>query len=318
MRDRAQKRRTLLARAWWGLALAGVLAGLGVLCSYVFLRKERSGTRAAPLVHGSPDEITSVAVGPEDNLYVAGGFGVKVSGPDGRRIVHWKTRGPVRALAVDEKGNVYAAYATRVEKFSPEGERLLIWGKGGCGGEGFILVSGLAASGGNIFVADAGGRLVYRFTDDGRFLNTIGGKEKDPDGIGLVAPSPYIDCAAAGDALLVCNLGRKRVERYDFEGNLIGFWGKSGSKDDEFPGCCNPTNIALMPDGRVVVSQKGIPRVKVFTPDGGFLAAFGGGVFPQGCRGIDLAVDGRGRIHAVDRVAARLRVFEMSGENGRE
>jgi hypothetical protein len=309
-----------------GVVLSGVLAG--------YLLSGRGKTPAGPRaagtsVRGELDGITSIALGPGGTVHVGGEFGVKVLGPGLDVTRGWRTEAPVTALDVDGKGEVYAACGGRVRRFDPRGRELSAWGRGGafdkrgaavlstskgggCDGDEFGFVSGIAVSAGKVFVADAGARMVFRFGADGTYLGRIGAKEGDPDGLGFVVPSPYFDVAAAGDVLVVTNPGRHRVERYDLEGNRRGHWGR---EDGEFAGCCNPTNIALFADGRVAASQKGRPVVKVFDPDGKLLALYGKGAFDRECRGIDLAVDPAGRIYAVDPVAPRVRVFE-AGRGG--
>lgn len=286
-----------------GVVLLGALAGYFV--------RGRARTRAGPrAARGDFEGITSIALGPSDTMYVGGEFGVKVLGPDLEPGRGWRTEGPVTALCVDKEGAVYAACGRRVRKFDSRGRRLLVLGRGGCEGEPFGFVSGIAAAQGNIFVADAGSRMVYRFRDDGTYLGEIGAKEDDPDGLGFIVPSPYFDVAASEGVLLVTNPGRRRVEMYDYDGKRLAHWGRGGRKDDELPGCCNPTNIALFRDGRVAASQKGKPVVKVFGSGGKLLALFGEGAFERECRGIDLAVDSGGRIYAVDPAASRVRTFE--------
>ncbi len=70
-------------------------------------------------------------------------------------------------------------------------------------------------------------------------------------------------------------------------------WGLSSNGLEGFGGCCNPTDIALLPDGRVVTSEKGLPRVKVYSADGQLLSVV---VPPEEFRpnavGIDLAASG--------------------------
>lgn len=299
-------------------ALAVGVVVLGALAGY-FVRG-RTRTRAGPRADGTPDRgelegITSIALGPGGAVHVGGKFGVKVLGPDLKAIRGWRTEGTVTALDVDGKGEVYAACGGRVRRFDPAGGELSDWGRGGCDGDEFGFVSGIAVSEGKVFVADAAARMVYRFDAAGTYLGRIGAKEDDPDGLGFIVPSEYFDVAAAGGVLLVANPGRHRVERYDLEGKLRGHWGRDGRKDAEFPGCCNPTNIALFTDGRVAASQKGRPVVKVFAPGGKLLALHGRGAFDRECKGIDLAVDSSGRIYAVDPAASRVRVFE-AGRGG--
>jgi len=310
MRNEADNHKMLLGQ---GLVALAILV-LGAAAGYLLL----AGPKAEP---PAPKEdvlaapgITSVAVDAADNVYVGGGFGVKVFGPDGKAMREWTTAAPVAALAVDEKGQVYVASRQKVEKFDANGKSLLRWGKGGCETEDFGLLTGIAACDGNVFVADSEERVVYRFRDDGRFLNDIGGKDRDPEGVGIILPSPYLDCAAKDGIVVLNNTGRKRVEVYDFEGKRLKVWGKTGPGGDDFPGCCNPTNLALARDGRVVTADKGLPLVKVFDADGKLLKTFGEGVFAKECRGIDLAVDSRGRICAVDPVVGCVRVFEGANE----
>ena len=294
-----------------GLGAALLVITVGIMCGFLFF----SHHDAPPGEEGAPAEefhgITSIALDTNGSIYIGGAFGVKVLAPDQTLVREWKTPQAVTALAVDGNGNVYAAYAARVEKFGPGGKSLLVWGRGGCDGDRFGLVSGIAVAPGNVFIADSGARVVYRFSTDGRPLNEIGGKEGDPEGKGLIAPSPFLDCAVSGRALYVNNLGRRRVEKYDFGGKLLASWGKSGWEDHEFPGCCNPTNIAVCPDGNIAVAEKGSPRVKIYTGDGKLVSIFGEGDFPKECKGIDLAVAG-GRIYAVDKVSSCVRVFPVN------
>ena len=299
--------RTMLRKAV--SAAVVVLAGAGL--GFVLFARPQGGSPPGQPTDAALQGLTSVAMDAKDNLYVGGRFGVKVFSPDGTPLREWKTPEPVCALAVDEGGQVYAGYRARVEKFDAQGVSLLRWGRGGCDKDEFGLITGVAAGGGNVFVADAGARIVYRFREDGQPVNDIGSKEKDPDGLGIILPTPFLDCAVEGGVLLVNNPGRKRVEEYDFEGKRLRFWGKSGWADDEFPGCCNPTNVAAMSGGRVAVSEKGTPRVKVFDRDGRLLKVLGSEVFSPESKGIDLAVDSKGRIHAVDPVAGCVRVFEF-------
>ncbi|MEW6358973.1 MAG: NHL repeat-containing protein [Planctomycetota bacterium] len=310
MRNEATNRNLLIGQALGALIL--IVVGLAV--GYALLAKpDAEAPPPKEDVLAAPG-ITSVAVDAKDNIYVGGDFGVQVFGPDGKKLREWKTAVPVAALVFDAGGNVYVATQKKVEKFDADGKSLLRWGKGGCETEDFGLLTGIAASDGNVFVADAEERVVYRFREDGRFLNYVGSKEQDPEGIGIVLPSPFLDCAAKDGIVVLNNSGRKRVEVYDFAGKRLKVWGKIGPDGDDFPGCCNPTNLAIAAKGRVVTADKGLPLVKVFDADGSLLKTFGRDVFAEECKGIDLAVDSRGRIYAVDHAAGCVRVFENANE----
>jgi hypothetical protein len=60
------------------------------------------------------------------------------------------------------------------------------------------------------------------------------------------------------------------VETYTFNGNFIGTFGKAGFEAGAFAGCCNPAYISFRPDGTLITSEKGNPRVSGFDRDGKF------------------------------------------------
>ncbi len=118
--------------------------------------------------------------------------------------------------------------------------------------------------------------------------------------------------------------GMHRIEAYTFDGHLELSWGKRGMGIEAFCGCCNPSNIAILPDGRVVTAEKGIPRVKVYSADGRVRVRRGraGTSWPRTARRpsrlatssrlhpVDLAVDSRARILVLDPAAGCVRIFE--------
>ena len=78
-----------------------------------------------------------------------------------------------------------------------------------------------------------------------------------------------------------------------------------------FCGCCNPTDIALLPDGKVVTGEKGLPRVKVYRQDGAFDAVVAEqSAFVPGSVPLDLATDASGHIFVLDALRRVVRVFE--------
>ena len=139
-------------------------------------------------------------------------------------------------------------------------------------------------------------------------------------------PSPFFDVEVAADGLLrVTNPGRHCVEAYTFDGDLEFSWGKGGAAIESFCGCCNPINLALLRDGRVVTFEKGIPRVKIYNAQGAFeLVVSGAETFaenakicgPNDCTlgGLDGVVDSRGRVFILDLVAANIRVMQPKPE----
>jgi len=273
-----------------GLISNAILIGLGAGIAYLAFAWQRSTQPAQPSERPALSRERPIAVGPDGRIFVGEGASVEVDG------AVWETDAPVHALAVDSQGQVYVASATYVQVFDPRGRSLRRWGRSPT--EGFRLITGLAVDGDEIFIADAGARLVYRYSSAGEARAVIGEEAEDVDHKGFVLPTPFLDCAAREGVLYVNNPGRLRVEMFAYDGTPRGHWGKAGFRDDEFPGCCNPTNLAVLPDGRIAVSQKGKPLIKLFSAGGVLEACFGDGLFSPEDQGIDLAVTPDSRIVA--------------------
>jgi len=117
--------------------------------------------------------------------------------------------------------------------------------------------------------------------------------------------------------LWVTNPGRHRVEAYAFDGSPRESFGESGAAIEEFCGCCNPTHLALLPDGRLVTSEKGLPRVKVMRPSGELDCVVAGGErLAAGVVGLDLATDAAGRVLVLDPKQRAVRVFAARDKGG--
>jgi hypothetical protein len=275
------------------------------------------------------ERLLGVAVGPDDLLYAAGAGGVKVFDPQGGLIRTLKTSGPACAVAVAGAGWVYAARRERVEQFDPAGARAGGWGELGDGPGKFRFITALAANARFVYVADSGARKIHRFAADGDYVDELAGYTipvnnpccAAPDSAagrtgdaatGFVIPSGYFDCALDAQGVLhVGHTGRHRVERYDLNGEVAGAWGQYGTRREDFCGCCNPTNLALFPDGRVATSEKGVPRLKVYDGAGRLLAYLGEEHFPGNAAGMDLAIDSHGRIALAEPVTCRIRFYEL-------
>ena len=255
-------------------------------------------------------QLGGIALDDEDHIYLAGAEGVRVLDDKGELLTAWRTSGPARCVAVDEEGNVYVGQTTRVEKYDREGNLLTSWGTEGTGRGQFQVVTSIAVSGADVFVADAGNRSVHHFDFTGDFIDEIGKRDPERGILGLICRSAYLDIALDAQGMLhVTNPGRLRVETYKPDGELVSFWGKPGLQPEGFCGCCNPTNIALMNDGRTVTAEKSIPRVKVYDSEGKMLAFLGPKYFSKDAAGLDLAVDSLGRIYVSDPGDGKVKVF---------
>lgn len=170
-------------------------------------------------------------------------------------------------------------------------------------------ITGVAVGADVVWAADAGTKAVHRWDRGGRPLGRLGGPT--PQGPHFVIPSPFFDLGMdPAGSLWVANPGRHRIERYTADGELATVVGTSGADIGAFCGCCNPTHLAVLPDGRLVTSEKGLPRVKVLRPSGELDSVIAAGErLAAGVVGLDLAVDALGRVLVLDPGERAVRVF---------
>ena len=258
-----------------------------------------------PAAHQFTRALRGVAVDPAGRLYAVGDSAVKVFDLDGDLVRQWATALPGECVAVDESGSVWVGQKGRVEVFSPQGERDDTWRDPGQLG----LVTAIGFGGGDVFLADATARWVRRYDQEGRLLNNIGDQHRKG---GFHIPNGVVDFAIDDAGVVhVANPGMHRVERYAADGTLLGRFGRFDGQDPAgFPGCCNPTNLTVDSDGRVIVSEKAGPRVKIYDPEGQLLAVVADDAFDPGAKNMDVAVDGNGRVYVADTARLEICVFE--------
>ena len=253
-------------------------------------------------------EARGVAAGADGRIYAAGDRAIRVFDAGGRKLSEIALGAEPRALAVDADGTIYVAMRDHLEVYDAQGRPKAAWESPGAE----AILTSVAVSAGEVFLADAGDRAILRYDKAGKILGRLARKD-DARGIpGIVVRSPHLDVAMGADGLLrVANSGRLSVETYLPDGGLEIAWGApSMDKIEGFCGCCNPTDIAVLADGRVVTAEKGIPRVKLYDAHGQLLAVVAPpAVFEQDVVGLDLAADPAGRILVLDPAARKIRVF---------
>ncbi len=252
--------------------------------------------------------LTGIAVDANDRIYAGGGRELTVLTPQGTEVRRIETTGDITCLALDENKNLYVGLGNVVQVYDEAGRKTATFD----GIQPESIITSIAAGGGNVFVADAARRVVLRFAADGTLKQIIDGKVNG-DETGFVVPSPCFDVAIGqGQTLWIVNPGRHRLEEYNFYGERINVWQRdAGMAVDAFCGCCNPSHIVRLSNGSLVTSEKGIPRVKVYTRRGDFVGVVAApDQFDRNTPASDLAVDSRDRVLVADPARIQVRVFE--------
>lgn len=165
---------------------------------------------------------------------------------------------------------------------------------------------------GNLYVVDAGPKIVKVFDPDGKFLRSLAkdAKFSRPSGIAV---------DAAGTRIYVVDVGgvsseEHKVRVFDAKsGEHILDIGKRGSA----PGELNlPRDVSIGLDGLLYVVDGGNFRVQVYQPDGKFLREFGGigrrgGQFS---RPKEVAVGPDGNVYVVDAAFGNFQIFNPEGQ----
>lgn len=282
--------------------------------------------REAGKITTMAQHLHAIAVGPEDRVYLAAGKSIQVFSRDAVHLSELRLSDTPRCLTVTDDGTAYVGMRDHVEVYSPKG----LWkGNWETLGRDAVLTS-IAVSESDVFVADAGNRVVLRYDASGKLARRIGERDESRNILGFSVPSPYFDLAVSPDGLLrVANPGQHRVEAYTFDGDFEFSWGNPSMAIDGFCGCCNPVNFAMLPDGKFVTCEKGLPRVKVYSAEGGLESVVAGSeAFAKNARacglaggfsncrtgGMDVAVDSRGCVFVMDPVERVVRIFESIKE----
>jgi virulence-associated protein VagC len=253
----------------------------------------------------------ALAVGPDGRIFVGGQRVIEIFDARGAKIREISLDYDPRCLALagaqaKYPGRIYIGAADRVMVLDPHGKPREAWDKLG----EKALPTSIAVGENDVFLADAGNRIVWHYDADGKLINRIGAADRARRIPGFFITSPYFDLAVGRDGLLyVVNPRALRLEAYTGDGDLEFFWGKGSPGIEGFFGCCNPAHFALLSDGRFVTAEKGLPRIKIYSPQGKFECVVAG---PEQFPSIaaDVAVDQRDRVLVLDSEKNRVLIFE--------
>lgn len=252
-------------------------------------------------------QARGIAVGADGRLCVVGDRSIAVFTKDGARQAVIGLDGEPTCVAIGPNGTAYIGMRDSVVACDLAKKSGLGWASLGKN----AYVTSISAAKDAVWVADAGDRVVLKYTPSGQMAAVMGKRDPARRVSGLVIPSPHLDvAAAAGGSVWVSNPGLHQLELYGPDGGLKRSWGKASFAIDGFSGCCNPTDFAVLPDGRFVTSEKGLPRVKVYGENGRFEGVVAGfESFASDVVGLDVATDARGRVFVLDPTRSTVRIF---------
>lgn len=198
------------------------------------------------------------------------------------RMPKGQSMGVVSRVATDAQDHVYV--------FQRQDPPVLIFDREGnyrgCWGIGTMKEAhGLKIVGDVAYTTDRPDSVAVSFTLDGRPLLVLGQRGVHSD-TGDVK-SPWLAERAAGpfnhptemlphpngDIYVTDGYRNARVHRFTRDGRLVKSWGTPGKGEGQFH---LPHSIAITPDGKLYVADRGNKRIQIFTPDGEFLGQWTG------------------------------------------
>jgi DNA-binding beta-propeller fold protein YncE len=221
--------------------------------------------------------------------------------------------GQVGAVGVDSRDRVHVFTRTNHPYmiFDRSGKLEWAWGQ-----EIFEDAHGICiAPDDNVFLVDRSPQVVFKFTNDGRHLLSMGKRNK-PSDTGYTdenrkvthAGPPFhhptdVAISANGDFYVSDGYRNCRVHKYSADGNLLFSWGEPG----EGPGQFNLVHSVWEHKGKVYVADRQNNRIQIFTPEGQYLDMWTG--YDQPCK---IYVD-KDDIMYIAELGARVSVVDLDG-----
>lgn len=156
---------------------------------------------------------------------------------------------------------------------------------------------------GTRYVTDTGRDQVMLYDRDDRFVAAYGES-------GQFRP---VDLAIVGQRLYVVDILHHGVQVLDkASGKLLFHFGKAGSGEGEL---FHPTNIAVTPEGDLMVVDTSNYRVQRFSAEGKFIRSYGevGATPGSFARPKGIAIDPAGRMYVSDAAFENVQLFDREG-----
>ena len=275
------------------------------VCSFpVAAAKPLNLTQSKELFAGQYKRIYDICLTTEGDICFAGDRKVVIADKEGNEkrsidLPEWPRR-----IDIDSEGNVYVICEKDnglcFIKYDKEGKELTKFDI-----TGPSRVSGFAAIGNELFISDGSKKAkgIYVYTMDGKQKTRI----DDPD---IQTCCSLLDISGGPDnRIYIANIGAYNILSCDTKGKKKSKWGKYKA---DFGGCCNPTNVSVCANTNIVVAEKELHRIKIFTKKGKLLATSEKGVLPKGCTDIPICGDKDMNVYVVDTQTISIKIFSAS------
>ena len=120
-------------------------------------------------------EARSVTVDSQDNIYLTGDHAIAVLDNSFKKITSFTLNQPPHCLAVDNDGTLFVTFKDHVKILNPQGKVISSWPPLNAK----AVLTSIAVDKNNLYLADAGNRIVLRYDKTGQLLNKIGAKDPD-------------------------------------------------------------------------------------------------------------------------------------------
>jgi DNA-binding beta-propeller fold protein YncE len=221
--------------------------------------------------------------------------------------------GQVGAVGVDSRDRVHVFTRTNHPYmiFDRSGRLEWAWGQ-----EIFEDAHGICiAPDDNVFLVDRSPQVVFKFTNDGRHLLSMGKRNQhsdtgwtDENRTVTHAGPPFhhptdVSVAADGGFYVSDGYRNTRVHKYSGDGELQFSWGEPGTG----PGQFNLVHSVWEHKGKVYVADRQNNRIQIFTPQGEYLDMWTG--YDQPCK---IYVD-KDDVMYIAELGARVSVVDLDG-----
>ena len=196
----------------------------------------------------------------DDKLFVSAGSSIYILDTEGKQLGSFPVEPDIRDIAVSGD-EVFLLYPTQIAvHHSSDGLLLRQWDA--C--SQLSDYCSFTVAGEAVYVTDADNKNICKYTVEGDFVRFVNSPA------GFIIPSYSFDIDSWNDTIYTGNSGRHLVETYTLNGDFISAFGAAGGAAGSFAGCCNPVYFTFAPDGTLITSEKGNPRISRFSRCGKF------------------------------------------------